>query len=391
MSTGNSAKLQETLISMMIYEKDSISFYAHMLSQFKIIQKDDFKHPAGVNFKNGNYHLYINPTLFEEYPLQERVAILVHECQHVLNRHIIRRGQRDHKRWNYGCDIAINQYIKNIPSNGLSHEKYDMPEKLMAEAYYNLLEDEFGDDGEPSSGGENGELIDEHDLWEESEIITEELFNQRTTDIISNAVSKSRGNSPSNIKEILERFSNDIQVPWQQLLRRILGNRKTISVPTHKRLNRRFQDQEWVKGHTKKHGFDLVVVVDESGSMSDNEILYGLNEIEFVASKSKARITMLKVDTQVHEVEKFKRNASSYNRSSNGGTHIYPAIEYIYENRIPCNAIVVITDGGIENVNTWERPPTVPTFFLSTDVMFDISHLPYAQIFKLDSSAGSVR
>lgn len=79
----------------------------------------------------------------------EQVATsLVHECLHLLNFHAKRRRDRDHKLWNSACDLAINcdlraagcDMIANTPKAMLLPEMFELPDKLTAEAYYDLLQ-----------------------------------------------------------------------------------------------------------------------------------------------------------------------------------------------------------------------------------------------------------
>ncbi len=47
---------------------------------------------------------------------EEKIACLEHEILHILNKHLLRVESRNHYVWNLANDLAINQYIKGLPS-----------------------------------------------------------------------------------------------------------------------------------------------------------------------------------------------------------------------------------------------------------------------------------
>ncbi len=78
---------------------------------------------AGVTFNadQKRYEMYINPTFFcRSLNEKQRVAVLIHEMYHILNKHLIRvpfMRVSDHKRMllNIAGDLSINQTIQNLP------------------------------------------------------------------------------------------------------------------------------------------------------------------------------------------------------------------------------------------------------------------------------------
>ena len=78
---------------------------------------------AGVTFNADlkRYEMYINPKFFcKSLNDKQRVAVLVHEMYHILNKHLIRvpfMTVSDHKRMllNFAGDLSINQTIQNLP------------------------------------------------------------------------------------------------------------------------------------------------------------------------------------------------------------------------------------------------------------------------------------
>lgn len=78
---------------------------------------------AGVTFnaEMKRFEMYINPSFFcRSLNDKQRVAVLIHEMYHILNKHLIRvpfMRVSDHKRMllNIAGDLSINQTIQNLP------------------------------------------------------------------------------------------------------------------------------------------------------------------------------------------------------------------------------------------------------------------------------------
>ena len=130
--------------------------------------------------------------------------------------------------------------------------------------------------------------------------------------------------------------------------------------------DRRFPNRGDLKGKTKDRVFELTVVVDISGSMFDEEILQGLNEIHHICITTNTTMNLIQIDSVVHNVEKFTTKTKIFKRVGNGGTFMEPAIDYIRENKIQTDGCIFITDGWIEDVSRWRHPPKYKVIFLVT-------------------------
>jgi predicted metal-dependent peptidase len=414
MSSNVSREVFDITIANMFSNSDysNYIFYAHILAQCKIQFDENMPAPAGVSFNINHYTLWINPKQFDTYPLKQRLGILKHEMLHILNNHVSRSESRIHLAWNVATDIAINQLIEkgHVPEEGCFYDTFKLPANLSAEQYYDLLEKEAekskcescngsghsdedcehcngtgkeqGDDGseqecehcngtgkkvcEDCSGtGTNYKPSGDHGKWQESEG-DEDLKKDITKSMIEKSISKSRGNVPHNISEMLQLFTRKAQVSWKKVLRNITSNKKANTRRTIMKTDRRFTSREDLKGKTKDRTFDLVVILDVSGSMSNSEVQTGLSEIHEICRMSNSSLKLIQVDTEVHGCIDFKKSTKTLTRLAQGGTHIYPAVQYMLEKKIPHDAVVIITDGGIESVDKWDKALKCRTIFLTT-------------------------
>jgi predicted metal-dependent peptidase len=212
---------------------------------------------------------------------------------------------------------------------------------------------------------ENG-MIGDHSLWDKSQG-NESAAKEITRQMTETATNKSRGMTPSEAMDAITMLNKKEQIDWKKEFRKIVGNKRANSRLTIKRRDRRFPNRKDLRGKTRDHTIDVLVILDVSGSMSNEELQYGLNEIKAIAEKAKAGVTIIQVDTEPYLVKDFDpKKSKSFNRMGNGGTYLYPAIELAEEEKINYNAVAVITDGWIED--DWEKiPKKVPYIWLVTE------------------------
>ena len=406
--TGFEDAFQNMMSSPKFVEK---SFYSFVIAKMQVTI-DKSVPTAGVGFQNNNFHLVINPDFFNPLPLKQRIGILVHEADHILLKHVFRKGTRDHRLFNIACDIALNQYIGKdwLPEGGMFPDSFKdekgkpWPSNLTAEAYYDLLKEEKdrqedeksekedqekcdnpngsgGDqEKEDSEGGEDSEdsegegqepgngfkpsngnpnltgsdemTLDSHDMWDEMTEADEELAKEMMEKILEDAQEKSRGNLPGNIERILELWKRAPKLSWKKILKRYISSKKGDRVATIKRRNRRIRTLG-VRG--KKTSFDtpeVVVGVDTSGSMSNEEIVNGLIEINQVCKLTGSNLKVIQIDTDIKSIEEYDVKKKEFKRNGYGGTYMGAIVEYIKKEKIKMDVLIMISDMEIENLTT---------------------------------------
>jgi predicted metal-dependent peptidase len=353
--TNLSRKVFEETVAIMLSNptyKQTYMFYGFMVSQCQPIMKD-MEAPAAVTFLRDHYVLYINPPMFEKFTVPERLAVIKHEMLHIMNGHLQRCKDRNPLGFNYATDCAINQLIDKahlpkgcvLPATLPTQEK-EVPPLLSAEQYYDMLdipEDEDGNDNQQVGG------MDDHSTWQEAEG-DEDLQKDITKGMLESSMNntqKSRGNLPSNLSEALELFSRKNEVNWRQVLRNIVGNKKANSRRTIMRADRRFPRREDLRGKTKDRTFNLLLIGDESGSVSNEELVGGISEVQNICEMTKTDLDYIAIDTRAHAPIKLKKSQRTFKRVASGGTELNPALEMAKDHNIDFQAVVVITDGGL--------------------------------------------
>lgn len=376
MAKQSRGKLDDTLAAMFSnieYRKDYL-FYAHMIGQCSIKIRDDLPAPAGVAFSVDHYNLYINPTKFDEFTLLERLAVLKHEMLHILYGHVERREERVPLPWNYATDCALNQHIEeaHLPTKCVLPKSLgeklgcDIPVNQSSEVYYDIIQqkidehkekqkDQSKDQSQPNGGGDSSgepqlpDLMDSHDTWDES-TGDGELQDDMTKKMIERAQEetiKSKGTVPNQTSEWLDMFSRKSEVNWRKVLRGITGNKRVGKRSTIMRTDRRFPHREDLRGKTRERVFNLLVVADVSGSMSDDALIKTLAEVQHICHLTRSDVDLIQIDTNAYPPEKLSKKTKLIERKACGGTMLSPALDMAKKHKLDYNAVVVLTDGGL--------------------------------------------
>lgn len=358
-------KFDDTIAAMFSNPEFSNSylFYAHMIGQCSVKVDNDLPAPAGVSFRLDHYNLYVNPKEFSAYDLCERLAILKHEMLHVLEGHLLRfkdlpGSDNDFQRWNLATDCAINQHIDetHLPESGVTpetlkkHRGVEVPPNQSSETYYDLLESEFdSSEGKGCRPGDPARRMDSHETWKTSEgdpdlqkDVTKKMIEKAQEETI-----KGRGRSPCDVSRWMEMFSRKAELNWKKVLRGVVGNKRVSTRRTIMREDRRLPHREDLKGKVKDRTFNLLVVADVSGSMSDEAVIRTLAEVRHTCEVTKTSVDMIQVDTEAFDPQKLSKTTRVFHRKGSGGTYLSTALNKAKEHRLDFQAVVVLTDGGL--------------------------------------------
>ncbi len=279
---------------------------------------------------------------------------------HIVFDHInLRSSYTDFKLFNIAADCELNQYIPEhlLPEGAIlpsTFPELNLKLKAGTDYYYNeLLKDQENNNG--NGDGSLQDLLDAlgdedmHETWKEFDNMSEaekRLMTAQAEYQIREAaeeVIKARGYLPGEISNIYHRITNPEppKFDWRKYIRNFIGNSYQVETRTsRKKLNKRFPDFPAMKFKPKKH---ILVAIDTSGSVSNDELVEFFNEIRHI-HKTGTEITVLQCDTQINSIEKYnpKKDVKVQGR---GGTEFNPVLEYYNENTKKFTCLVYLTDG----------------------------------------------
>jgi predicted metal-dependent peptidase len=319
---------------------------------------------AGVG-KNGiNYQLVINEEFWNSLSEKHMIGLLKHELLHVAFGHLTTYFKfSDKKLANIAMDMEINQYIDKeyLPEGGIDIDNYadlNLDRKAGCQYYYDKLREAKEKKQKEGSCGcgnmdqlldqlENGEGPD-HSTWEEFENLTEaeqKLIDKQLQKLLADAQEqtiKKRGTVPGEIQGLI--VVEEIQAPkfnWRGYIRRFTGvSTKVFTKKIRRKENRRYADNPGLKIKMKQH---MLLAIDTSGSVSNDELIEFMNEIHHIY-KAGVDITVVQCDTTIRSIEPYT-GKSEINVVGRGGTYFDPVLEYYNAHLKKYTSLVYFTDG----------------------------------------------
>ncbi len=269
-----------------------------------------------------------NPKFFEELTAPERAGLLAHEVWHVAFNHFARVNGRDKRTWNLAGDYVINYMLTetgySLPKGGLYDERF---KDMSTEEVYDIIKDE--DENDQGRGDFLEDLLDSPDGIKEADIF------DKVTDIIiqaqiqSKAAGKEHGEIPGEIARAIDELINP-KLPWNQLLTRFLTNMIKDDY-TWTKPNRRFFPQHYLPSQHSPTIGDIVVAIDTSGSVTDEDLLEMLSEIQDIRNVYKPdSLKIIDCDWEIHNVFDVDKhdNILDLKFTGGGGTSFDPVIKY---------------------------------------------------------------
>jgi len=335
--------------------------------------------------RDGTITLYYQPDLLEKTDDKNLIKVIEHEGFHLLNKHIPRlvrilsnevdRSMMKLKAdvWNVAADCAVNEQM------GLKHpltiageswppqipEKWGMPNDQTSEWYYNyLLQNKVVTIEVPMIGDHGNWLKNVQSVADHSALARK--LDQHLQNIIKESVktfNRERGTLPANIAQLIEGALAPPKAPYYQLIRKLVrASRLSKFKRSPTKINRKrvyvfklggkiIPNISPFPGKTRDYTFDIVIMIDTSGSMSDSQILDGLSGIKQIIEKDRyCYTTVLEVDAGVEkEYEVKKIRDIQFNIKGRGGTTLFPGLQRAKE--LGCDVCLAFTDGYCDNIN----------------------------------------
>ena len=365
------------------------NYWGYLFSRIRRKPMKNFPSIMGVApEKDGTITLYYEPDLLAKTADKEILKIVEHEGMHILNKHIPRylrilanetveqRKNIKTEVWNIAADCCVNMQanirdpiiIDGKPWPPCLPEKFKLEEGKVTEYYfYELLKTAkvrkipgniaFNDHGEWRKGASG--VADLSALSRK--------VDQHVQNIIKESVksfNKDRGNIPSHIAQLIEGALAPPKAPYYQIIRKLIrGSRFSKFMRSPTKINRKrtyvftLKDNTCVPqispfpGKTRDLTFDIVVLIDTSGSMSTDDIMEGLSGVKNIIEKDRhCYTTVLEVDAAVEKEYEVKRVRDiQFNIKGRGGTTLRPGLERARQ--LGCDVCLAFTDGYTEDIN----------------------------------------
>ncbi len=359
-------------------------------------------------------HLWFSPAWCDQHGVDKIMGVIAHEVLHVVNKHHLRRGERDPKLWNRAADLMINRVLENdqfvLPPDGLFDREGRFAGLPVETIYARLLEDQerAADQGKqdgsatPANGGgaqaqENaggqpttgdfgpGGATDRQGtrsgtaparIWgevrdlraEDGKPLAPATRRQAESDLDirirqAGAAAKRAGRFSGLLKDAVETATD--RVDWQDKFRTTFDGTLRGDV-SWSRPNRRFLPHRiYLPGWRRTGAGRVAFVLDTSGSISARELaVYTAGVLGILEETGPEQIALIQCDVEVRDVvyldpgERFDR----IEVVGRGGTRFQPAFDWIAASGFAPQVIVYATDLCCIEVPT---DPGVPVIWLT--------------------------
>ena len=351
-------------------------------------RENDLQLPAmmGLRWEDNRLVLVINPEKLANVRNDELQSLLEHEALHLIWMHPLRYASYPHQDLvQIATDVAVNQYLTEPPQGTvtLSQLEKALRQKLMpkldSQDYLNILEqlpaeqqEKLHQPGLKLNGGKQEEnatadevkIADTHNGWQESKT-SQQISNQvvrlaNIKQILNRSwrqtPQRDRGLLPGNVRSQLQKVQKTKIVDWRQVFRHQFGLIARGQVNSHARFNRRQPLRMDLPGKVTRLDPAIDIFVDNSGSVTDQEIVQTLTTLEKMLKKTKLTANVYSFDARVTTKQKLHDGKKlDFRRTGGGGTSFQCIFDYLHQHHLTKrNRIIIITDGwGEERINDY--------------------------------------
>ncbi len=352
---------------------DNDNFYGYFLFQLSREIRFDISSPTAINFQAAKYVLHFNPIIFLTLTLQQMETTIKHEILHVCSMHLIRARELKTRykpvALNMAMDVVVNAYLDYLPPYATTLEWVNLnyslqmhpfePFEYYAEKIQNALDLLEVVEGDSEADNPDGDSIETeydpatiHDIWQDSSELDEQTLREFTEKVMDAA---QKGSVPYYLAGLIATLRNSRgELPWNLYLQRLMGSAVSNPKKTITRRNRRQPDRLDIRGELRSHKAKIVVALDISGSISDEEFLQAIKEVFNIVKNYRHEIEIVECDSEIRRVYKVRSAQDVKDRLHiRGGTRFSPVFEYANAQKI--DLLVYFTDGKGE-----ERLQSIP-------------------------------
>lgn len=323
--------------------------------------------------------LYYNPAYIDALSLEQAQFVLAKQALHCALSHFSRRQHRSRFRWDIACDHAINPLLVGEgltpPLGTVVLECY---EGMTAEEIYPYIEendsdepedqprhdgDGSGDSRDESKGGEqDGSAIDEATGAGRPQPLSaaeQESLTAQWQQRLAGAAQQAQ--QAGKLGGVLGRMVEELmqpKLPWRMLLARYMTQYARDDY-SYMRPSRREGDM--ILPSLRSAQANIVVVLDTSGSIFEQEIDEFISEIDAIKGQLRARILLHACDTELAEdgpwqFEPWDELGLPKAIQGGGGTNFRPVFEWVSRQGREPDLLLYFTDAR------GDFPPIEPAF-----------------------------
>ena len=373
MSITQETRLKKAHIALMKHRETALYSGVMLMGKNAVIEDNVTAYTDGVNKKYGREFM-------SKLTDPELRGLILHENLHVALKHIPRfkKEFKDNPQAiNVATDYAVNDVIMNLkdqdlcklPEGGLYDAKYH---NWSVREIYEDLKKQQKQNKDSGKGESLGKTLDEHG-FEDAQNMTDEEAKEMSGKI--DKALREGGILASRMGAKIPRVIGDMLEPkvnWREVLREFVSSAtKGSDEYTWRKFNKRQMANDiYLPSMENESIGELVVAIDTSGSIGSVELTEFASELASICSvSSPSKVRVLWWDTDVHGEQVFMPEhydniKELLKPQGGGGTTVSCVSEYLNKSRVEAEAVIVFTDGYVEDDITWNLK--CPTLWLVT-------------------------
>jgi predicted metal-dependent peptidase len=357
------AAAKEKLVTARIGLLLRAPFFGNLATRMNLVNADSWCPTAATDGRK----FYYNSEFVNGLPLKQLEFLVGHEVLHAVYDHMGRRGNRDPKLWNIADDYCVNWDLveqrvgDKIPValydakyKGMSAEEvyddlYENADKIdIDELMKRLLDEHMDGDGDEDGDGEGDGDKPGNGRPRLSESEKKEIRDEIKNAVLSAAQAAGAGNLPGGVKRMIKDLTDPV-MDWRELLQQQIESTVKSDYTWAKPSRRSWHMDAVMPGMKPGEQIDVVIGIDTSGSITDNDLKIFLSEIKgIMESYDEYRIHVMGWDTQVHNTEVFTsdnlESIESFEPGGGGGTDPHCVWEWLKEHEIEPKKLIMFTD-----------------------------------------------
>ena len=372
MAMNQETRVKKAHIALMKHPETALYSGVMLMGKNSVVDEKTTAYTNGVDKRYGREFI-------SKLTDAELRGLILHENLHVALKHIP-RFQKEFKdnpmAINLSADYVVNDVIMNLsdknlcklPEGGVYDAKYH---NWSVREVYEDLKKQMKQNNDSGQGETLGKTLDDHD-FESGQGMSDEQAKELSSKIDKALreggilAGRMGAKIPRTIEELLEP-----KVNWREVLKEFVTNAVRGSDEfTWRKFNKRhIANDIYLPSMENDTIGELVVAIDTSGSIGGPELTEFASELASICSVCNPnKVRVLWWDTQVHSCQTFDGEynniASLLKPEGGGGTHVSCVSKYINDNKIKSEAVIVFTDGYVENEIDWNI--SSPTLWLVT-------------------------
>lgn len=353
------SKAAEAIRQLQLSLFTAAPFYAEIMTQLNFVENKKIDTAA-----TDGLTVYYNPDFLQKLSEGQRNYIILHELFHVILMHCLRDDGKDADIWNIAADCVVNCFVDQL---GEELSPRGIPCRRPSKGCFLKFADNYSVDDLYRLMCLQGQS----DQWVQQITL---CFDEKQSDLIIRTSKEEQEQIRQLLEQYLEKaaewgnegcvatqrilnlMSARKRLPWKQLLRKMCVSAEeedsSYLTPERKYLHMGLVVSGWGMYENVKLP-DIWAFIDSSESISDEILSEFLSQLYVISKELGATLNIAYWDTRVTEVYKDIKKPKDIGKCTpqhTGATDVGCVYEYLRENKIDPEALIIFTDGYFEQI-----------------------------------------